>query len=42
MNAAAPGAISLAHTHRPKSPTAAGISAALPVPRSPGITFVHL
>ncbi|MEV4127678.1 polysaccharide deacetylase family protein [Nocardia sp. NPDC049707] len=42
MKAAAPGAISLAHMHRPNSGTAAGMTAALPTLRSAGFTFVHL
>lgn len=42
MNAAAPGAISLAHMHRPQSGTGAGMIAALPVIREMGFTFVHL
>jgi peptidoglycan/xylan/chitin deacetylase (PgdA/CDA1 family) len=42
MSAAAPGAISLAHMHRPKSGTAAGMTAALPALRAAGFTFVHL
>ncbi len=42
MNAAAPGAISLAHMHRPHSGTAAGMIAALPKIRATGFTFVHL
>ncbi|MFI9410485.1 hypothetical protein [Nocardia gamkensis] len=42
MNAAAPGAIALAHTHRPHSETAAGMAAALPKIRAMGFTFVHL
>ncbi|MFE7742557.1 polysaccharide deacetylase family protein [Nocardia sp. NPDC057455] len=42
MNAAAPGAISLAHMHRPHSGTAAGMIAALPQIRAMGFTFVHL
>ncbi|WP_227998379.1 polysaccharide deacetylase family protein [Nocardia australiensis] len=42
MNAAQPGAISLAHMHRPKSATAAGMTAALPTLCSAGFTFVHL
>ncbi len=42
MKAGAPGAISLAHMHRPNSGTAAGMTAALPALRSAGFTFVHL
>lgn len=42
MKAAAPGAISLAHMHRPNSGTAVGMTAALPTLRSAGFTFVHL
>ncbi|WP_245745860.1 polysaccharide deacetylase family protein [Nocardia altamirensis] len=42
MNAAAPGAISLAHMHRPQSGTGAGMIAALPTIRAMGFTFVHL
>jgi peptidoglycan/xylan/chitin deacetylase (PgdA/CDA1 family) len=42
MKAAEPGAISLAHMHRPNSGTAAGMTAALPALRSAGFTFVHL
>ncbi|WP_236566988.1 polysaccharide deacetylase family protein [Nocardia sp. CY41] len=42
MNAAAPGAISLAHMHRPHSGTAAGMIAAVPKLRAMGFTFVHL
>ncbi|WP_246350123.1 polysaccharide deacetylase family protein [Nocardia barduliensis] len=42
MNAVAPGAISLAHMHRPHSGTAAGMIAALPRIRAMGYTFVHL
>ncbi|MEU1545935.1 polysaccharide deacetylase family protein [Nocardia sp. NPDC005745] len=42
MNAAAPGAIALAHMHRPHSGTAAGMAAALPTIRAMGFTFVHL
>ncbi|MEV5838890.1 polysaccharide deacetylase family protein [Nocardia sp. NPDC052112] len=42
LKAAAPGAISLAHMHRPNSGTAAGMTAALPALRSAGFTFVHL
>lgn len=42
MNAAAPGAISLAHMHRPRSGTGAGMIAALPKLRAMGFTFVHL
>ncbi|WP_245562446.1 polysaccharide deacetylase family protein [Nocardia araoensis] len=42
MNAAAPGAISLAHMHRPRSGTGAGMIAALPKIRAMGFTFVHL
>ncbi|MGQ4600284.1 polysaccharide deacetylase family protein [Nocardia sp. R6R-6] len=42
MNAAAPGAISLAHMHRPQSGTAAGMIAALPKIRAMGLSFVHL
>ncbi|MFI6997531.1 polysaccharide deacetylase family protein [Nocardia sp. NPDC050175] len=42
MNAAAPGAISLAHMHRPQSGTGAGMIAALPTIRDMGFTFVHL
>ncbi|PXX66766.1 peptidoglycan/xylan/chitin deacetylase (PgdA/CDA1 family) [Nocardia tenerifensis] len=42
MNAAAPGAISLAHMHRPQSGTGAGMIAVLPMIRDMGFTFVHL
>ncbi|GEM40588.1 polysaccharide deacetylase family protein [Nocardia ninae] len=42
MNAAAPGAISLAHMHRPQSGTGAGMIAVLPALRETGFTFVHL
>ncbi|MFI9506113.1 polysaccharide deacetylase family protein [Nocardia sp. NPDC052566] len=42
MNAAAPGAISLAHFHRPQSGTGAGMIAVLPTLRAAGFTFVHL
>ncbi|MGK8521937.1 polysaccharide deacetylase family protein [Nocardia asteroides] len=42
MTAAAPGAIALAHMHRPHSGTAAGMIAALPKLRAMGYTFVHL
>ncbi|WP_433661583.1 polysaccharide deacetylase family protein [Nocardia sp. CA-128927] len=42
MNAVAPGAISLAHMHRPQSGTGAGMIAALPTIRDMGFTFVHL
>lgn len=42
MSAVAPGAISLAHMHRPHSGTAAGMIAALPKIRAMGFTFVHL
>lgn len=42
MNAAAPGAISLAHMHRPSSGTGAGMIEALPRVRAMGFTFVHL
>ncbi|MEV6561130.1 polysaccharide deacetylase family protein [Nocardia sp. NPDC051756] len=42
MNAAAPGAISLAHMHRPQSGTGAGMIAVLPAIREMGFTFVHL
>ena len=42
MKAAAPGAISLAHMHRPNSGTATGMTAALPALRAAGFTFVHL
>ncbi|WP_433681151.1 polysaccharide deacetylase family protein [Nocardia sp. CA-119907] len=42
MKAAQPGAISLAHMHRPNSGTAAGMTAALPALRAAGFTFVHL
>ncbi|WP_405167390.1 polysaccharide deacetylase family protein [Nocardia sp. NBC_01499] len=42
MNAAAPGAISLAHMHRPQGGTGAGMIAALPTIRAMGFTFVHL
>jgi peptidoglycan/xylan/chitin deacetylase (PgdA/CDA1 family) len=39
---AAPGAISIAHMHRPKSGTPAGMLAALPRLRAAGYQFVHL
>lgn len=42
MSAAAPGGIALAHMHRPRSGTAAGMAAALPALRAAGFTFVHL
>ncbi|MGW4769424.1 polysaccharide deacetylase family protein [Nocardia sp. NPDC004278] len=42
MKAAEPGAISLAHMHRPNSGTAAGMTAALPALRAAGFTLVHL
>lgn len=42
MSAAAPGGIVLAHMHRPKSGTAAGMAAAIPALRASGFTFVHL
>lgn len=42
MSAATPGGIALAHMHRPKSGTAAGMAAAIPALRSAGYTFVHL
>ncbi|WP_225727846.1 MULTISPECIES: polysaccharide deacetylase family protein [unclassified Nocardia] len=42
MNAAAPGAISLAHMHRPQAGTGAGMLAVLPKLRAAGFTFVHL
>lgn len=42
MNAAAPGAISLAHMHRPQAGTGAGMIAVLPTLRAMGFTFVHL
>jgi peptidoglycan/xylan/chitin deacetylase (PgdA/CDA1 family) len=42
MMRARPGAISLAHMHRPKSGTAVGMSAALPQLRSQGYQFVKL
>ncbi|WP_306796246.1 polysaccharide deacetylase family protein [Nocardia sp. XZ_19_369] len=42
MNAAAPGAISLAHMHRPQSGTGTGMIAVLPTLREMGFTFVHL
>ncbi|MGO4614033.1 polysaccharide deacetylase family protein [Nocardia sp. 2YAB30] len=42
MSAAAPGAISLAHMHRPQSGTGAGMIAVLPKIRAMGFTFVHL
>ncbi|MFC9661200.1 polysaccharide deacetylase family protein [Nocardia sp. NPDC127606] len=42
MSAATPGGIALAHMHRPRSGTAAGMAAALPALRAAGFTFVHL
>ncbi|RJO78892.1 polysaccharide deacetylase [Nocardia panacis] len=42
MSAAEPGAISLAHMHRPQSGTGAGMIAVLPKLREQGFTFVHL
>ncbi|APB01793.1 polysaccharide deacetylase family protein [Nocardia seriolae] len=42
MSAAKPGGISLAHMHRPKSGTGAGMLAALPALKSNGFQFVHL
>ncbi|WP_324193947.1 polysaccharide deacetylase family protein [Nocardia blacklockiae] len=42
MSAARPGAIAIAHMHRPKSGTAAGMSAVLPRLRSQGYEFVKL
>ncbi|MFF3569762.1 polysaccharide deacetylase family protein [Nocardia jiangxiensis] len=42
MAAAVPGAISIAHMHRPKSGTAPGMLAAIPRLRSAGYEFVHL
>ncbi|WP_233429889.1 MULTISPECIES: polysaccharide deacetylase family protein [Nocardia] len=42
MSAAQPGAISIAHMHRPKSGTAEGMSVVLPVLRSRGFEFVKL
>ncbi|GGK58489.1 polysaccharide deacetylase family protein [Nocardia camponoti] len=40
MKSAAPGGVILAHMHRPKSGTAAGMSVALPALRAAGYTFV--
>jgi peptidoglycan/xylan/chitin deacetylase (PgdA/CDA1 family) len=42
MAGAMPGAISIAHMHRPKSGTGPGMLAALPRLRSAGYEFVHL
>ncbi len=42
MAKAVPGAISIAHMHRPKSGTGPGMLAALPRLRSAGFEFVHL
>lgn len=42
MAAAVPGAIALAHMHRPKSATAPGMLAAITRLRSAGYEFVHL
>ncbi|WP_239476886.1 polysaccharide deacetylase family protein [Nocardia arizonensis] len=42
MKAAGPGAVTLAHIHRPRSGTGAGMVAALPALRGAGFTFVHL
>ncbi|WP_342801887.1 polysaccharide deacetylase family protein [Nocardia sp. No.11] len=42
MSAATPGGIVLAHMHRPKSGTAAGMAVAIPALRAAGFTFVHL
>ena len=42
MAAAQPGAISIAHMHRPKSGTAEGMSVVLPVLQSRGFEFVKL
>ncbi|WP_043647505.1 polysaccharide deacetylase family protein [Nocardia thailandica] len=42
VRAAAPGGIVLAHFHRPRSGTAAGMTAALPALRAAGYEFVHL
>ncbi|MEU6582025.1 polysaccharide deacetylase family protein [Nocardia sp. NPDC046763] len=42
MTAAKAGGISLAHMHRPKSGTGAGMLAALPTLKSNGFQFVHL
>lgn len=42
LTTATPGAIVLAHMHRPKSGTAAGLSTAIPTLRTAGFTFVHL
>lgn len=42
MAGAVPGAISIAHMHRPKSGTPAGMLAALPRLRAAGYEFVHL
>ncbi|MFE3188928.1 polysaccharide deacetylase family protein [Nocardia sp. NPDC059240] len=42
MTAAKSGGISLAHMHRPKSGTGAGMLAALPVLKANGFQFVHL
>jgi peptidoglycan/xylan/chitin deacetylase (PgdA/CDA1 family) len=42
MSAAQPGAISIAHMHRPKSGTAAGMVVALPRLRAQGYEFVKL
>ncbi|MFE6924963.1 polysaccharide deacetylase family protein [Nocardia sp. NPDC057663] len=42
MSAATPGGIVLAHLHRPKSGTAAGMAVAIPALRAAGFSFVHL
>ncbi|MEU1429402.1 polysaccharide deacetylase family protein [Nocardia sp. NPDC005746] len=42
MSAAKSGGISLAHMHRPKSGTGAGMLAALPALKANGFQFVHL
>ncbi|WP_109522621.1 MULTISPECIES: polysaccharide deacetylase family protein [Nocardia] len=42
MRTATPGTISLAHLHRPRSGTAAGMIDALPALRALGFTFIHL
>lgn len=42
MRSSASGGIVLAHFHRPRSGTAAGLTAALPALRSAGYEFVHL